>query len=202
MSKKISLFIATLILFSCQNQAQVKTTNIEMEQQIESPAQAEKRIQTIYDFKVTDLYGKEFDFSTLKGKKILIVNTASECGLTPQYKDLEAIYEKYKDKNFVIVGFPANNFGSQEPGSNEEIAKFCKSNYGVTFPMMSKVSVKGKDMTEIYQFLTQKGKNGLQDSEVEWNFQKYLIDEHGQLVSVFSPNTDPLSEEILNAIKK
>jgi glutathione peroxidase len=113
---------------------------------------------------------------------------------------LEAIYEKYKDKNFVIVGFPANNFGSQEPGSNEEIAKFCKSNYGVTFPMMSKVSVKGKDMTEIYQFLTQKGKNGLQDSEVEWNFQKYLINEEGRLVKVLSPRVLPTDDEIVGWI--
>ncbi|WP_396157331.1 glutathione peroxidase [Flavobacterium sp.] len=200
MSKKISLFIATLILFSCQNQAQVKTTNIEMEQQIESPAQAEKRIQTIYDFKVTDLYGKEFDFSTLKGKKILIVNTASECGLTPQYKDLEAIYEKYKDLNFVIVGFPANNFGSQEPGSNEEIAKFCEKNYGVTFPMMNKISVKGKDIHEIYQYLTEKSRNGLQDSQVEWNFQKYLINEEGKLVKVLSPRVLPTDAEIVGWI--
>jgi glutathione peroxidase len=202
MSKKISLFIATLILFSCQNQAQVKTTNIEMEQQIESPAQAEKRIQTIYDFKVTDLYGKEFDFSTLKGKKILIVNTASECGLTPQYKDLEAIYEKYKDLNFVIVGFPANNFGSQEPGSNEEIAKFCEKNYGVTFPMMNKISVKGKDIHEIYQYLTEKSRNGLQDSQVEWNFQKYLINEEGKLVKVLSPRVLPTDAEIVGWINR
>lgn len=198
--KKISLFIATLILFSCQNQAQVKTTNIEMEQQIESPEQAEKRIQTIYEFKVTDLYGKEFDFSTLKGKKILIVNTASECGLTPQYKDLEAIYEKYKDLNFVIVGFPANNFGSQEPGSNEEIAKFCEKNYGVTFPMMNKISVKGKDIHEIYQYLTEKSRNGLQDSQVEWNFQKYLINEEGKLVKVLSPRVLPTDTEIVGWI--
>ena len=198
--KKISLFIATLILFSCQTKAQEKTTNLEMEQQIESPAQAEKRIQTIYEFKVTDLYGNEFDFSRLKGKKILIVNTASECGLTPQYKDLEAIYEKYKDLNFVIVGFPANNFGSQEPGSNQEIAKFCEKNYGVTFPMMSKISVKGKDIHKIYQYLTEKNRNGLQDSEVEWNFQKYLINEKGELVKVLSPRVLPTDAAIVGWI--
>ena len=202
--KKISLLITILILCSCQNQAQEKPNSIEMETRIEAQEQNQvqdkKGMQTIYKFRVTDLYGKEFDFATLKGKKILIVNTASECGLTPQYKDLEAIYEKYKDKNFVIVGFPANNFGSQEPGSNEEIAKFCEKNYGVTFPMMSKVSVKGKDMTEIYQFLTQKGKNGLQDSEVEWNFQKYLINEEGQLVKVLSPRVLPTDAEIVGWI--
>ena len=190
--KKISLFIAILILSSCQNQAQ---NNIKaMESQ--TPVQT----QTIYQFKVTDLYGKEFDFSTLKGKKLLIVNTASECGLTPQYKDLEAIYKKYKDKNFVIIGFPANNFGSQEPGSNEQIAKFCQMNYGVTFPMMSKISVKGKDIHEVYQFLTQKNKNGLQDSQVEWNFQKYLINEEGELIKVLSPSVLPTDAEIVGWI--
>jgi glutathione peroxidase len=190
--KKISLLITILILSSCQNQAQ---NNIKaMESQ--TPVQT----QTIYQFKVTDLYGKEFDFSTLKGKKLLIVNTASECGLTPQYKDLEAIYSKYKDKNFVIVGFPANNFGSQEPGSNEQIAKFCQMNYGVTFPMMSKISVKGKDIHEVYQFLTQKDKNGLQDSQVEWNFQKYLINEEGELIKVLSPRVLPTDSEIVNWI--
>ena len=190
--KKISLFIAILILSSCQNQAQ--NNNKAMESQ--KPVQT----QTIYQFKVTDLYGKEFDFYTLKGKKLLIVNTASECGLTPQYKDLEAIYRKYKDKNFVIVGFPANNFGSQEPGSNEQIAKFCQMNYGVTFPMMSKISVKGKDIHEVYKFLTQKDKNGLQDSQVEWNFQKYLINEEGELIKVLSPRVLPTDTEIVDWI--
>ncbi|MFY8065200.1 MAG: glutathione peroxidase [Flavobacterium sp.] len=190
--KKILLFITILILSSCQNQAQNNINAMESQ----TPVQT----QTIYQFKVTDLYGKEFDFSTLKGKKLLIVNTASECGLTPQYKDLEAIYSKYKDKNFVIVGFPANNFGSQEPGSNEQIAKFCQMNYGVTFPMMSKISVKGKDIHEVYKFLTQKDKNGLQDSQVEWNFQKYLINEEGKLIKVLSPRVLPTDSEIVNWI--
>lgn len=190
--KRISLFIAVLILSSCQNQAQNNIKAMEMQKSAQT--------QTIYQFKVTDLYGKEFDFSTLKGKKLLIVNTASECGLTPQYKELEAIYCKYKDKNFVIVGFPANNFGSQEPGSNEQIAKFCKMNYGVTFPMMSKISVKGKDIHEVYKFLTQKDKNGLQDSQVEWNFQKYLINEKGELIKVLSPSVLPTDSEIVDWI--
>ena len=162
--------------------------------------QAAISAETIYQFKVKDLYGKEFDFASLKGKKILIVNTASECGLTPQYKDLEAIYEKYKDLNFVIVGFPANNFGQQEPGSNEQIAKFCEMNYGVTFPMMSKISVKGNDIDKVYQFLTQKSRNGLQDSEVEWNFQKYLINEKGELVKVLSPRVLPTDDAIVGWI--
>ncbi|MDR6968398.1 glutathione peroxidase [Flavobacterium arsenatis] len=156
--------------------------------------------QNIYQFKVTDLSGKEFDFASLKGKKIMIVNTASKCGLTPQYKDLQAIYDKFKDRNLVIVGFPANNFMEQEPGSNEEIATFCERNYGVTFPMMDKISVKGDDMAPIYQFLTQKDKNGLQDSEVEWNFQKYLLNEKGELMKVVPPKTLPTDKEIIDWI--
>jgi glutathione peroxidase len=157
--------------------------------------------QTIYQFIVKDLSGKEFDFASLKGKKIMIVNTASKCGYTPQYKDLEAIYEKYKSNNFIIIGFPANNFGAQEPGTNTEIATFCQKNYGVTFPMMSKISVKGKDMDKVYQFLTQKAKNGVQDSEVEWNFQKYLINEKGRLEKVIPTQVSPTDESILSWIK-
>lgn len=157
--------------------------------------------ETIYQFKVSDLTGSEFDFATLKGKKILIVNTASKCGLTPQYEGLEKIYKEYGDQNFVVVGFPANNFAGQEPGSNEEIGAFCQKNYGVTFPMMEKISVKGNDMHELYQFLTQKSRNGLQDSEVQWNFQKYLINENGQLEKVIDPKTSPTDAEIVNWIK-
>jgi len=158
--------------------------------------------QSIHQFKVTDLYGKSFDFSTLKGKKIMVVNTASECGLTPQYEQLQAVYEKYKDKNFVIVGFPANNFGAQEPGSDKDIATFCQKNYGVSFLMMSKISVKGDDMHELYQFLTQKSKNGLEDSKVAWNFQKYLLDENGHLVKVIHPKVLPNDNSIIEWIEK
>jgi glutathione peroxidase len=163
--------------------------------------QQEMKKENIYQFKVNDLYGSEFDFSTLKGKKVMVVNTASECGLTPQYADLQKLYDKYKDKEFVIVGFPANNFGGQEPGSDAEIATFCKENYGVTFPMMSKISVKGSDKHPMYQFLTQKAKNGLQDSEVSWNFQKYLIDENGELAMVVEPKTLPTDEKIVSWIE-
>ncbi len=195
MKKSLLISCSILLLWSCQNLAQHnKTNNKTMETQEAISA------ETIYQFKVKDLYGKEFDFASLKGKKILVVNTASECGLTPQYKDLEAIYKKYKDLNFVIVGFPANNFGAQEPGSNDQIAKFCEMNYGVTFPMMSKISVKGNDMDKLYQFLTQKSKNGLQDSEVEWNFQKYLINEQGELVKVLSPRVLPTDSVIVGWI--
>ena len=158
--------------------------------------------ETIYQFTVEDLYGNSFDFAALKGKKIMIVNTASECGLTPQYESLQELYTRFKDKNFVIIGFPANNFGVQEPGSNAQIAKFCKQNYGVSFPMMSKISVKGEDMHPLYTFLTQKAKNGFKDSEVTWNFQKYLIDEQGHVVDVIAPRTLPTDGAIVNWISE
>jgi glutathione peroxidase len=195
MKKLVTLFSVVALFFSCQNQAQKKQTSTATA--ITTPMAKE----TIYQFKVEDLSGDTFDFSTLKGKKILVVNTASECGLTPQYEQLQAIYEKYKDKNFVIVGFPANNFGAQEPGSNSEIATFCQQNYGVSFPMMAKISVKGEDMHPVYQFLTQKAKNGLEDSEVQWNFQKYLINENGELAKVVSPRVLPTDAEITNWIE-
>lgn len=157
--------------------------------------------KSVHQFTVTDIEGQKFDLSTLKGKKVMIVNTASKCGLTPQYEQLEAVYEKYKDNNFVILGFPANDFMSQEPGTDKEIATFCTKNYGVTFPMMSKVSVKGDDMAPIYQFLTSKKYNGLEDSKVKWNFQKYLIDEEGHLVKVISPTTKTDDSEIISWIE-
>lgn len=156
--------------------------------------------RTLFEFKTTTLDGKEFDLSSLKGKKVLIVNTASKCGLTPQYKDLEALYEKYGSDNFVIVGFPANNFGAQEPGSNKEISEFCTQNYGVTFPMMSKISVKGDDMDPIYSWLTQKSENGLMDAPVQWNFQKFLIDENGNLVEMVPPKELPNNDRIIKFI--
>ncbi|WP_026728720.1 glutathione peroxidase [Flavobacterium denitrificans] len=192
--KKI-VFLVCSALFMIVAQTQAQTSN--------KKSKTEKNMAegTIYQFKVEDLSGNTFDFSSLKGKKVMIVNTASKCGLTPQYKDLEAVYKEYKDKNFVIVGFPANNFAGQEPGTNEEIATFCQLNYGVTFPMMDKVSVKGDDMCEVYKFLTQKSKNGLQDSDVEWNFQKYLINEKGQLVKVIKPKTLVTDPEVINWIK-
>lgn len=156
---------------------------------------------TIYGFKVKTIDGAEFDFASLKGKKILIVNTASECGLTPQYKQLEEVYKKYKGMNFTIIGFPANNFGSQEPGSNSQIKEFCTKNYGVSFPMMEKVSVKGDDMCELYKWLTQKEKNGVMSSSVKWNFQKYMIDENGHLVDSVSPARKPDCNKIVNWIE-
>lgn len=168
----------------------------------ENPTHLMTQDKGIYQFKVQDLYGKPFDFSQLKGKKVMIVNTASECGLTPQYEELQKLYELFQDSDFEIIGFPANNFGGQEPGSDEEIAQFCEQNYGVSFPMMSKISVKGADMHPIYQYLTQKSQNGVQDSEVQWNFQKYLLDEEGQLVKVVEPRTLPTDPEIIDWLRE
>ncbi|MFM7596053.1 MAG: glutathione peroxidase [Flavobacteriales bacterium] len=155
---------------------------------------------SIHEFSVINIDGDTINMSTFKGKKLMVVNTASKCGLTPQYKELEALYKTYKDSNFVIVGFPANNFMSQEPGTDQEIATFCSRNYGVTFPMMSKISVKGKDMHPVYKFLTTMSENGLEDNDVKWNFQKYLLDENGFLVRVISPTTAPNDPEIISWI--
>ena len=157
--------------------------------------------KSIYDFKVTAIDGTTFDFSTLKGKKVMVVNTASKCGFTPQYEKLEELYNKYKDQNFTIIGFPANNFANQEPGSNNEIQEFCRKNYGVTFPMMAKISVKGDSIAPIYKWLTQKSLNGTLDSEVKWNFQKYLVDGKGSLVDVIYSATGPFSDKIVSWIE-
>lgn len=183
MKKEINLFVGVLLL----------TTAIY--------AQASMK-NSIHQFTVSTLSGESFDFSNLKGKKILVVNTASKCGLTPQYEELQALFEQYGGDNFVIVGFPANNFLSQEPGTNDEIAQFCQRNYGVTFPMMAKIDVKGKDKHPVYAFLTQKEKNGVMDSKVTWNFQKYLLDEEGYLEKVISPRTSPKDDEIISWITK
>ena len=155
---------------------------------------------SIHQFKVADIYGNIFDFSQLRGKKVMIVNTASKCGLTYQYEALQKLYSQYKDLNFVIIGFPSNDFLWQEPGSNDEIIDFCEQNYGVTFPMMSKIIVKGTKKHPIYQFLTQKSKNNYRDSRVTWNFQKYLINKEGRIEKIISPRTRPDSEEIVSWI--
>ena len=156
--------------------------------------------KTLYDFTVKDIDGKDFRLSSLKGKKVLIVNVASKCGLTPQYEQLQELYEKYQHLNFTIIGFPANNFLGQEPGSNHEIKEFCTANYGVTFPMMEKISVKGKNQAPLYQWLTKKSKNGVLDQKVTWNFQKFLIDEEGHLVDVVMPKESPMNDKIVSWI--
>lgn len=153
-----------------------------------------------HSFKTKTIDGKPFDLASLKGKKVLVVNTASKCGLTPQYKDLQELYLKYGGDKFVIIGFPANNFMSQEPGTNSEIKQFCTEKYDVTFPMMEKISVKGDDIDPIYKWLTSKSQNGKMDAEVSWNFQKFMIDEQGNLVDMVPPRTKPNDEKIVNWI--
>jgi glutathione peroxidase len=152
----------------------------------------------IYGFHPQTIDGKTFDFSQYKGKKILIVNTASECGNTPQYADLEKLYEQKKDK-LVIIGFPANNFGQQEPGSNKDIAAFCTKNYGVTFPMMSKVSVKGDDIDPLFKWLITQP-NPDKTGDIRWNFEKFLLDENGKLIHRFHDKLSPMSDEVVKAI--
>lgn len=189
--KKLLIIAVMFSLFSCFNKKEKKSNAL-----AESIAQA----QTLHNFKVKALDDSEFDLASLKGKKVMVVNTASKCGLTPQYKQLQELYTTYKDKDFVIIGFPANNFLWQEPGTNKEIGEFCTKNYGVTFPMMAKISVKGSDMHPLYKFLTQKEKNGFKDSKVKWNFQKYLINENGHVEKVISPKTSPTDQSIIDWI--
>jgi glutathione peroxidase len=155
---------------------------------------------SIHSFKVKSIEGKTIDFSKFKGKKILVVNTASKCGYTPQYEQLEKVYEQYKDK-LVIVGFPANNFGAQEPGTDEEIDQFCKARFGVKFPLASKISVKGDDTAPLYKWLTSKEENGVLDAVIKWNFNKFLLDENGKMIAYFDSKVLPDSEEILKYVK-
>lgn len=157
--------------------------------------------KNFHDFTLHTIEGESYPLSKLKGKKVMVVNTASKCGLTPQYKELEDLYKTFGGEKFVIIGIPANNFLRQEPGTNEEIKEFCTKNYGVSFPMMEKISVKGDDVHPLYVWLTQKKQNGVLDSEVKWNFQKYLIDADGKLVDVVFPKESPKSEKVLKWIK-
>lgn len=187
----ILLLAAGAFLQSCKNQkndiTKSKTTENNMD-------------KTIFNYKVESLEGEEINFADFKGKKILVVNTASECGFTPQYADLEKLSKEYKDK-LVVIGFPANNFGGQEPGSNEEIGSFCEKNFGVTFPMAAKVSVKGDDVAPIFKYLTEKDLNGVKNTAILWNFTKFLVDENGFLIDSFISTTKPTSESITKYLK-
>ena len=179
-----NLLLPLLLLIACTS----ATTKENKMETIPSP-------KTIHVFKVASIDGGTIDFSSFKGKKILVVNTASKCGYTPQYEGLEKLYNQYKEK-LVIVGFPANNFGAQEPGTNEDIQAFCKKNFGVTFPLATKVDVTGDSTHPIFKWLTTKDQNGVLDASVKWNFTKFLLDENGKLVATFPSKTEPLSEEI------
>jgi glutathione peroxidase len=159
-------------------------------------------MKSFQDFKVTAIDGREFDLASLKGKKILVVNTASKCGFTPQYAELEKLYKEFGGDHFVILGFPANNFLWQEPGSNEQIAQFCSVNYGVSFPMFSKISVKGSKIHPLYAWLTRKEENGVRDAKVKWNFQKFMIDEEGRWVDMAPPAESPYCEKIIGWLKE
>ncbi len=158
--------------------------------------------KTFHDFTVQTIDGQTISLSQFKGKKVLVVNTASKCGLTPQYADLEKLYQQYGGDKFTIIGFPANNFMGQEPGTNDEIQNFCQVNYGVTFPMMAKISVKGDDIHPLYKWLTTKELNGIMDAKVSWNFQKFMIDENGHLVDMVPPKEKPFTEKIINWINE
>jgi glutathione peroxidase len=186
MKNFILLIMLALTINACAQEKQ--TNNIAM--------------KTLHNFKATTIDGKEFDFSSLKGKKVMIVNTASECGLTPQYKVLQQLYDQFGGEKFEIIGFPANDFLRQEPGTDNQIAQFCEKNYGVTFTMMSKITVKGKEIHPIYQWLTKKEQNGVSDADVSWNFQKFLIDENGKWVRSLSPRESPAAIEVIEWLNK
>jgi glutathione peroxidase len=157
--------------------------------------------KSVFDYTLNTIDGQPAPLSAYKGKVVMLVNVASRCGFTPQYTALEAIYEKYKDRGFVIVGIPANNFGAQEPGTDQEIKTFCQSKYNVTFPMMSKVSVKGDDKTPLYQYLTDKAANPKTGGDIQWNFTKFLVGPEGQIITRFEPKVTPDSPEVTAAIE-
>ncbi len=191
----MSFLYAVISFFGCK-QIKSKPENINMSDKT-----------SFYEFleanpnaKVKSIDGKEVDYSQLKGKIVLIVNVASGCGYTPQYKELQTLYETYKDK-LIILGFPANNFGGQEPGTNDEIKKFCTSEYSVTFPMFEKISVLGDDMHPLYKWLTSKDLNGWNDQQPKWNFNKYMLDGNGNLIKYFSSAVKPMGEEIISQLK-
>jgi glutathione peroxidase len=158
--------------------------------------------KSVFDFTLNGIDGQPAPLAAYKGKVVMLVNVASRCGYTPQYTALESIYEKYKDRGFVIIGIPANNFGAQEPGTNQEIKTFCQSKYSVTFPMMSKVSVKGSDKTPLYQLLTDKAASPKTGGEIQWNFTKFLVGPDGQILARFEPAVTPDSPELTGAVEK
>lgn len=186
------LFAITVSIGNCQ---EMQTPKVET-----SKKRNMEEKKGLHRFIVKDIDGNDFSLASFKGKKVLVVNVASKCGLTPQYEQLQELYEKYNHLNFVVIGFPSNNFLGQEPGSNLQIKEFCTTRYGVTFPMMEKISVKGKNQAPLYKWLTKKSENGIIDQPVTWNFQKFMVDEEGQLVDVVMPKESPMSEKIVRWI--
>ena len=182
----------SMLLVSCEL---VTTENRSIAMNVTNAQYQQK--QSLHDFSAESLNGEKFDFSQLKGKRVLIVNTASECGYTPQYEGLQQLYETYGGEGFTVVGFPSNDFGKQEPGSNEEIREFCRKNFGVSFPMMAKTPVTGKDKHPIYHWLTSKAQNGRKSVEVQWNFNKFLIDEEGNWVAYYPSDVKPMDQRIV-----
>jgi glutathione peroxidase len=166
-----------------------------------TPGSGEK-MNSIYDFSLKDIDHKEVSLSQYRGKVVLVVNVASRCGYTPQYEGLQKVYMKYKDRGFVILGFPANNFMAQEPGTDEEIKTFCSAKYNVTFPIFSKISVKGDDIHPLYKFLTSKETNPEFSGDIKWNFSKFLIDKNGKIIARFEPKVTPESDPVIQAIEK
>mgnify|MGYP006285399925 CR=1 FL=1 len=188
--KLISIsLIAALSLMSCGLDQQTAAT-------LERAREMNQSMDKFYDLKAETIDGEVFDFSDLKGKRVLIVNTASKCGYTPQYEGLQSLHEKYSGEKFVIIGFPSNDFGFQEPGSNEDIQEFCKKNFGVSFAMMAKTPVKGKDKHPVYAWLTSKDLNGVDDASVSWNFNKFLVDEDGNWVAHYGSSVEPMDDKI------
>lgn len=191
-------FFFTLALTACFNRVQVGPVSVPVNGQTPQPEPA----MSFFDLSATDINGKPVKMDQFRGKKIMVVNTASECGYTPQYAQLQELYVTYKDKGFVILGFPSNDFGGQEPGSEQQIATFCQKNYGVTFPLMAKVGTKGDAQHAVYHWLANKAQNGVMDTQVKWNFHKYLIDGNGNLAMSLESGVDPLDERIIAWIEK
>ncbi|HRH70266.1 MAG TPA: glutathione peroxidase [Flavobacteriales bacterium] len=188
--------IPCLLSVGCFNRVQVGPVSMPINQPPPAVPTA-----SFFDLSATDIHGELIKMDHYKGKKVMVVNTASECGFTPQYAQLQELYSTYKDSGFVILGFPCNDFGGQEPGTEMDIAQFCQKNYGVTFPLMSKVSTKGADQHAVYHWLANSSQNGVMDTEVKWNFHKYLIDEQGHLVMSLQSGIEPSDERIINWIE-
>lgn len=189
MRKLPFLILALAVLSGCMSSSEAQLSDLE-------------QTGSIHNFVVEDIYGDSFDLATLAGRKVMVVNTASECGFTPQFAQLEELYQSYKDRGLVVIGFPTNDFLDQDPGDNKKILEFCQENYGVTFPMMAKVTTKGSEKSELYRWLTEKSANGVVDAPVQWNFQKFLIDEDGSIFQVLAPTVEPNDPAVISWLEE